>query len=72
MWLLVFREEEALIEPLTCTDFYLLMKYIVHTVGDALKVKCTLQSKVHPLARNKLPPPTTFREREKKKAVHQW
>lgn len=54
MWLLVFRGVEALIEPLTCMDFYLLMKYIVHTVGDALRVKCTLQSKVYPLARAKL------------------
>lgn len=54
MWLLVFGEVDALIEPLTCMDFYLLMKYIVHTVGDALRLKCTLQSKVQPLATAKV------------------
>lgn len=51
MWLLVFREVKALIETLTCMDFYLLMKYIVHTVGDALRLKCNFRSKVHPLAK---------------------
>lgn len=54
MWLFVFREVKALIEPLTCMDFYLLMKYIVHTVGDALRVKYTLQNIMHPLAKTKL------------------